>query len=603
MNLEKLLKVPYIEADSGFDLSPDGTRLAFAWNPNGQWEIYLLDLNADKPARQITHGNGAKFGPRWSPDGSRLAYLVDLDGGENYDIYCFDLASGEHNNLTPETPEAIQPGFSWSPDGGWIAFSSNREGHFSTYILPTSGGEHRLILDLPEPDWKTNWSPDGQWLAITIEAQGQDFETYLVRIDGGNPRLLSIMEGAAHAREVCWSPDAKELAFASDLFGTFRIGIYNLDTDSIEWLPEDQGNYESPTFSPDRERIAFVIQQGTSTSLGVCELKNKHLSQFQLELGIHYRPKFTPDGKNLLFIFENPARPADLWRLNLETGRFQQITFSLAPEFSREDFVIPGEVSYPGLDGRPVPALLYQPESNFKGPRPAVVYIHGGPNWLTRAVWDPAIQNMVSLGWVILAPNYRGSTGYGRSWQHANRFDLGGGDLQDIVAGADYLITKKLADPIRIALTGRSYGGYLTMCGLTQFPDRWASGSAVVPFLNWFTGHENSRKDLQHWDLENFGDPERDHDLYYQRSPFFFLDRVSAPVQLICGANDPRCPASESIQAKEALDARGKPCQLLLYPDEGHHFLKTKNILDAELQRAAFLANTLNENRPEGNPS
>jgi len=180
----------------------------------------------------------------------------------------------------------------------------------------------------------------------------------------------------------------------------------------------------------------------------------------------------------------------------------------------------------------------------------------------------------------------------------ANRFGLGGRDTEDVVAGADYLVREGLAGSARIAVTGRSYGGYLTMTSLTRYPDRWAAGSAVVPFLNWFTGHANSREDLQHWDLENFGEPEQDRDLYYERSPFFFLDRVTAPVQLICGAHDPRCPASESIQAHDALVAQGKPCDLVLYPDEGHGFLKTENVVDAKKRRIAFLAQALESDQP-----
>jgi dipeptidyl aminopeptidase/acylaminoacyl peptidase len=200
---------------------------------------------------------------------------------------------------------------------------------------------------------------------------------------------------------------------------------------------------------------------------------------------------------------------------------------------------------------------------------------------------------MVSRGWVVLAPNYRGSTGYGRRWQLANRFELGKGDTQDVVAGADYMAREGLADPARIAASGTSWGGYLTMTCLTQYPDRWAAGAAVVPFLNWFTSHPNSREDLQHWDLENLGDPVKDHDLYYERSPFFFLDRITAPVQMICGAHDVRCPASESTAAHDALVAQGKPCELLLYPDEGHGFLKTENVVDSKKRRIAFLAQAL----------
>jgi dipeptidyl aminopeptidase/acylaminoacyl peptidase len=204
---------------------------------------------------------------------------------------------------------------------------------------------------------------------------------------------------------------------------------------------------------------------------------------------------------------------------------------------------------------------------------------------------------MVSRGWAVLAPNYRGSTGYGREWQLASRFDLGGVDTEDVVAGANYLEKEGIADPARIAVTGRSWGGYLTMACMTMYPERWAAGAAVVPFLNWFTSHENSREDLQHWDRENFGDPVEDYDLWHARSPYFFLGRVKAPVQLICGAHDVRCPASESKQAYEELIAQGKTCDYVLYPDEGHSFLKMENLIDAKRKRAEFLAAHLEDEK------
>ena len=250
---------------------------------------------------------------------------------------------------------------------------------------------------------------------------------------------------------------------------------------------------------------------------------------------------------------------------------------------------MPEAIRYPAMDGGEVPALLLRPPGSPPVPAPAVIVVHGGPNWLFQLSWYPLLQHLASRGWVVLAPNYRGSTGYGRAWQLASRFDLGGVDTRDVVSGADYLVRSGSADPQRIAITGRSWGGYLTMTCLTQYPGRWAAGSAVVPFLNWFTAHENSRQDLQHWDIENFGDPEENYDLWHERSPFFYLERVQAPVQLICGENDPRCPASESIAARETLEALGKTVDFVLYEGEGHSFLKTGNLTDSELRRVEFL--------------
>ena len=131
------------------------------------------------------------------------------------------------------------------------------------------------------------------------------------------------------------------------------------------------------------------------------------------------------------------------------------------------------------------------------------------------------------------------------------------------------------------------------MTCMTRQPELWAVGSSVVPFLNWFTGHENSREDLQYWDIQNMGDPETHRELWHERSPFFFLDKVRAPVQFICGENDPRCPPSESTEAHEKLQSLGIPSELLLYEGEGHGFLKIENVIDSEVKRVEFLAKVL----------
>jgi dipeptidyl aminopeptidase/acylaminoacyl peptidase len=589
LDLETLLRVPCVDPNGTFDISPDGKWVAFSWNRTGQWEIYEAPIAGNASLNQITSGPGAKFSPCYSPGGERLAYVVDLDGSEAFDLFVHDFASGKQINLTPDEPGSLQRNFSWSPDGMQIAYISNRSGHFDTYIMPSTGGPGSLALGLTTPDRDVHWSPDGRWLAVVTEIQGQDYGTYIVPVEGGEFQQISKSTGLLNTSGVKWSPDGTHLAFASDILGVYDIGLYELENGRTTWVTSGPGEKTSPCWSPDSHRLAYVYSQGELTSLVVLDLEKGSEVTYRVEPGVHYLPGFTPDGKSLVFVFDNPRHPNDLWRLSLEEGSFQQLTHSLPAELKDAPFVMPRAIRYPGMDGQSVPALLFEPPGAEKS-LPAVVVIHGGPDWLFQFIWYPVMQHMASRGWVVLAPNYRGSTGYGREWQYANRYDLGGVDTRDVVAGSDYLVREGLADPRRIAVTGVSHGGYLTMTCLTQFPDRWVAGSAVVPFLNWFTAHANSRVDLQHWDIENFGDPEQNRDLWYARSPFFFLDRVQAPVQLICGANDPRCPASESIAAHDALLSLGKPVDFHLYPDEGHGFLRVENIIDFQARRVAFLA-------------
>jgi dipeptidyl aminopeptidase/acylaminoacyl peptidase len=602
-SLQALLKVPQVDPYGGFALSPDGSQIAFSWNKSGTYEIWMARLDGRRPAVPLTSGPGAKGAPRWSADGRRLAYTVDWDGSEAYDLFVHDFESASQINLTPDTPAAIQPGTTWSPDSCRLAFASNRSGHFCTYFISVDGAAVRLALDTPYPDSQVHWSPDGEWLAVVATTEGQDYGTFIVSALAGpqaEPRRISVGGCAICAKDVAWAPGSDELAFASDLSGRFQIGVYSLATGDIRWLTTGETDHETPAWAPNGRRLVCVASQGPESSLALIDRDLGCVERAHPESGICYGPAFTPDGEQIVFLFESPQHPCDLWLHTPTTGGFHAITSSLPESLSTYPFSQPSLVRYPSLDPEvAVPALLYRP-GGLTEPGPAVIYIHGGPDWLAQVNWDPVIQAMVGQGWTVLAPNYRGSTGYGRGWQLANRFDLGGCDTRDVAAGADYLVHQRLADPHRIAVTGRSWGGYLTMTCLTQYPDRWAGGSAVVPFLNFFTAHANSRDDLQHWDLENMGDPVKDGKRYRERSPYFFLDRVRAPVQLIAGAHDVRCPAGESIQASDRLHALGKHCELLLYPDEGHTFLKHQNRLDVEARRMAFLSRALAAPRPEG---
>ena len=206
-------------------------------------------------------------------------------------------------------------------------------------------------------------------------------------------------------------------------------------------------------------------------------------------------------------MFNSPSQPPDLWMIDVESGESIQLTHSMPEELSSEEFVMPEEIVYAGMDGVGVPALLFRPKQT---PAPAVVMIHGGPNWHYSAEWNAEMAHFASRGYVVLCPNYRGSTGYGRDWQYAARFDMGGVDTRDVAAGAKYLIESGLAIENKIAVTGRSHGGYLTMTCLTQFPELWCAGSAVVPFMNWLKSHEESREDLATLEHREHGRPERE---------------------------------------------------------------------------------------------
>ena len=591
INLGSLLRVPCVVVEMGFDISPNGDKVAYSWNPDGHWEIYELSLhNPISTPRQISRGMGGKFHPQYSPDGRQLAFAVDFDGSENFHLFIHDFSNNTQRELAPEMNGAHQAYFAWSPDNKQIAFISDKTGQFDTYIIPVDGGEARLVLDAGHPTWKVRWSPDGSMLAVTVEASGIDYGTYVVPLSGGEVLQISDVHGVIDAGQACWSPDSKYLAFSSDTPGFNNIGIYELATRRISWLTHGEGEKQFPTWSPDGTRLVYVLNRGTISWLAIQEL-GKKADLYRVDAGVHYWPEFTLDGQQIIFCFDNPRHPSDLWSLSLVEGSFTQLTHLLPEELAEAQFIMPDEITYPGLDGTPVPALLFNPP--VPKPAPAVIIIHGGPDWLFEMTWYPLMATMASRGWVVLAPNYRGSTGYGRAWQEASRFDFGGVDTDDVTAGALHLIHRGLTEKMRIGITGRSHGGYLTASCMTRYPELWVAGSAVVPFLNWFTNHKEIRPDLQHWDIENFGDPVENHQRWHDHSPSFFMEKICAPLQLICGGSDVRCPVSDSVQARDSLQEMGKDVDFILYENEGHIFLNIENVIDSETRRVNFLAKYL----------
>jgi len=603
LDLKTLLQVPYVEPLTGFDISPDGRKVAFSWNKTGQWEIYELSLTGRLAPRKISVGPGGKFGPKYSPEGSRLAYLLDYDGSEQYRLILHDFISGKITNLTPGIAYSLQTNIAWSPDGNSIAFLADPDRHFDAFVMDLSAPllelpgielrfQVRKVLSIDRPAWNVKWSPDGAWLAVVFEGPGQDYLTYLVKPDGSDNRPIAKDGAPIDARAPAWSPDGKRLAFDSDVSGWHSIGILELEKGEVTWLKCGAAENYSPAWTPDGRNLVYITADGAESWLELRRENNPPLRLQQVEPGLHYTPAFTPDGDSLVFVFDNPGHPDDLWEFSFRDRNLRQLTQSLPPGLRKTNFILPDEVIYPGLDGQIVPALLFRPP--HAGPKsPAVIIVHGGPTWHFSFTWYPLMAHMVSRGWTVLAPNYRGSTGYGREWQTLNRYDLGGGDADDCAAGAEYLIREGLADPKRIAITGRSHGGYLTMSCLTRHPDIWAGGVAVVPFLNLFNCHEDLREDLKHWDIENMGHPDDNYELWRERSPYFFLDQVKAPVQIICGENDPRCPARDSISARDKLLELGREVDFKMYENEGHSFLKIENVIDSEVRRVAFLARVL----------
>jgi dipeptidyl aminopeptidase/acylaminoacyl peptidase len=592
-DIETLLSVPHV---SSFDISRSGdAELVYCTNRSGQWQLHIARLWSELEHSQLTHGEESSTDPVFTPDGKCVLFARDTGGDEKFDLFLLNLSKGQVENLTPGTDFSIYPDVQFSSDGRKLSFVSDESGRFSAHLLDLGQREKRRITDHKYSDLEAKVSPDGRMVAVSSLTSRQDSCIFLASVEREGHQLRVLGEGVSQtpleASEPAWSPDSRALAFVSASRGYRDVGIWSIESDGVRWLTETQREHYSPVFSHDGRKLAYLMNSGSDIVLVVHDLRSDRVEVIDFMPGEVYSPLFTPSDDGIAFIFSGPRNPPDVWLYSFRKREFRQVTKSIPPSLDMQSFSEGEPLRYRCLkDGSEVPALLHRPRGQKKGrPQGAVIHIHGGPSSQALNGWDPVVQSLVSRGFVVLRPNYRGSTGFGKKFMEANRFVMGDLDLADCVSGWDFLVQSGLADPSRIAVYGGSFGGYLTMCALTKYPERWACGVAIVPFLNWFTEIQNEREDLRYWDLENMGDPSKDAERLRDASPIFFIDRVRAPVFLAAGANDPRCPAEEVEQARNELKRLGKRLEVKFYPDEGHGFRKMKNRVDALKSALSFL--------------
>jgi dipeptidyl aminopeptidase/acylaminoacyl peptidase len=239
-------------------------------------------------------------------------------------------------------------------------------------------------------------------------------------------------------------------------------------------------------------------------------------------------------------------------------------------------------VHYSSFDGKTISALLWIPFNLTRdGSRPALVLPHGGPTGQVQDNWSPRVAALVSRGYICIAPNVRGSTGYGMDFQRANYQDLGGSDLQDEVYAAKFVQTTGYVDSKRIGITGGSYGGFMTLMAIGKTPDVWAAGVELYGIINWMTMLDHEDPLLQQYEKSLLGDPVKDRAVYDAASPITYIHAAKAPLLVLQGDNDPRVPKEEAVQVVDLLAKDGKTVAAHYYPNEGHGFAKRENQIDS----------------------
>ena len=603
LDLESLIATGVFQAlggIAGVDVSPDGRFITFGSILEGVSQVYVQASDGGEPI-QITHGTEKAAQPKWSPRGDLIAYLQDVGGDENYQIHVIDPKAGEPRDIT-NAPGKLHEDFDWSWDGSRVTYVSNRDGQFDVYYSDVDSGVVHRVTNYPSVHHAPQFSPDGTMISCCSNRSEHlnNWDTFVISLADGRERKITQHEGEADEMSYYasqyprWSPDGRRVLVASSVPGNYDIMAVDVEMLEREWIATSTWDEMNAQWSPDGSRVSHVLNEDGNLVIRVKDLasgrdwavsQREGVSGYRAMRGHYGDYRWTPDGANIVYSHAGPTEAGSIWIVSAE-GDDPRCLYSLMPGgIKREDLVRPSLIHYASFDGRQISGLLYMPR-DAEGKVPALVMPHGGPTGQSMNNFYPIVQYLVSRGYAVLAPNVRGSTGYGTEFQWLNRFDWGGGDLKDVVAAGDWLLEQDIAD--RIGIFGGSYGGYMTMSAITKYPDRWIAAVAIFPMVDLTTSYDTAREDMKLWQARMIGTPQDNADFYYDRSPINFVENITCPLLIFQGELDPRCRLDEVEHMRDLLQAAGKEFEFVMYEHEGHGFYKRGHRIDCLRRTADF---------------
>lgn len=579
--------------------SPDGSRLLFASDMSGQFNLWAIDPTGGWPRQLTLFDQDSVREAAWSPRGEQIAFTADDSGTERFQVYLMDAVGGWPRRITHldgvQHTLAESP---FSPDGRTLAYGANAN-HPRTvdiHLYDLESGEVRVI---PGPGGLLNlgaFSPDGQYLLATQILGNTDQDIWLIHLASGERRNLTAHTGRK-AKFVAqgWAADTSGFYLLTNDGREFD-GLAFYDLAKGEWayrLAEDW-DIEMTALSGDGSLLACIINEAGRSRLKVVEVgTGRERPLPSLPTGVVASISFAGPENRLFLLLSTHASPNEIHRLDLRTGQRVQLTQSMLGNIPPERFVAPELVHVESFDGRMVPAWLYRPHGIKPGERvPVVMAIHGGSQAQERPNYHYAggfYQYLLSQSIAILAPNIRGSGGFGSTYQNLLLRDWGGGGLRDVEACNQYLRRLDWIDPDRIGIWGGSFGGFMTLSAATRLPDLWAAACDYCGPSNLLTFTHSMPPQWRPMIKEWIGDPEEDRELLLERSPITYADQLQCPLMIVQGAQDPRVVKAESDQMVERLRSLGREVEYLVFEDEGHGFAKKENQLKGYRSMADFL--------------
>ena len=566
----------------GADLSPDEKMVLYSSNQDGIFNLYEVPFAGGTP-KQLTHSKTESlYVLGYLPDG-RILYAADEGGNELTHIYLREK-DGAVTDLTPGPNAKYQyAGLSHDRKSFYYQSNARNKAAFDVFEMDLATMKPRMIYENGGGFFPGDVSPDRRYIALIKTVTTTNSDAYLYDTQTKETKNLTPHEGEVANSPQEFSPDGSKLLIRTDAGGEYaHVTAYDLKTGKATPLDKADWDIAADYYSYKGRYRVVSVNNDARTELRLIDTRNgQAVAMAGVPAGDVTGVNIGDSEGRMLFFVNSSNAPATLFSYDFGTKKATPLVQGLNPEIAQADLVSGEVIRYKSFDGLTIPALLYKPkDASVANKRPAILSIHGGPGGQTRLTYSPLVQYLVNSGYVVLAVNNRGSSGYGKTFYAADDRKHGDADLRDCVESKKFLAQTGYVVPTKIGIMGGSYGGYMTLAGLTFTPDEFAVGVDIFGVANWL----RTLNSMPAWwgpqreaMFKEIGHPQTDSVALYNKSPLFHTQRIKKPLLVIQGANDPRVLKIESDEIVANVRKNGVPVEYVTFPDEGHGFVKKEN--------------------------